>query len=147
MNRLRRTRILVDGDPAVSRDLCAEIESTYPVRVVSAPREVLVMNKVRESAQGTLFYLGEALLTECRVALLEATGIGLLLGAQHRRAFEMAVVDAAFSRDVPLPEQERWTALLEREEERLAELASPLRQRLDATRVDFNSMAWEEDVS
>jgi alpha-D-ribose 1-methylphosphonate 5-triphosphate synthase subunit PhnG len=147
MNRLWRTRILVDGDPALSRDLCAEIESTYPVRVVSAPREVLVMNKVREGACGTLFYLGEALVTECRAALLEVTGIGLLLGSRPRRAFELAVIDAAFSRDVPLPEQERWTALLEREEKRLAEQAALVQRRLDATRVDFNSMAEEAGAS
>jgi alpha-D-ribose 1-methylphosphonate 5-triphosphate synthase subunit PhnG len=147
MSRERRTRILVDGDPALSRELCEQIERDHTVHVVGAPREVLVMNRVRESAQGSLFYLGEALLTECRVTLRETTGIGLLLGSHHRRAFELAVIDAAFSQPAPLPQQARWTALLEREGGRIAAREAHLLQRLDATRVDFAEMSVEEELS
>jgi alpha-D-ribose 1-methylphosphonate 5-triphosphate synthase subunit PhnG len=147
MNRERRTRILIDGDPALSHELCGQIEEDHPVRLVSAPREVLVMNKVRESAQSSLFYLGEALLTECRVMLREVMGIGLILGSHHRRAFELAVIDAAFSQPTPLPKQSQWVALLKQEEERIAAREVQLRKRLDATRVDFADMSTEVESS
>jgi alpha-D-ribose 1-methylphosphonate 5-triphosphate synthase subunit PhnG len=143
MSRSRRTRILVDGNPALGTALCTHIERVHPVRVVSEPREVLVMNQVRDGAKGALFYLGEALLTECRVALGEVIGIGLLLGSQRRRAFELAVIDAAFSQPTPLPEREQWVSLLEQEEKRLAGQTEQQQKRLDATRVDFATMAVE----
>jgi alpha-D-ribose 1-methylphosphonate 5-triphosphate synthase subunit PhnG len=147
MGRERRTRILVDGDPALSRSICEQIEERHTVRLISAPREVLVMNKVRESAGGSLFYLGEALLTECRVALGEVTGFGLLLGSHHRRAFELAVIDAAFGQPEPLPEQAGWVSLLIQEEGRMAAREAQLHQRLDATRVEFAEMSAEEELS
>jgi alpha-D-ribose 1-methylphosphonate 5-triphosphate synthase subunit PhnG len=147
MSRARRTRILVDGDPALSRELCEQIERDHPVRVVGKPREVLVMNQVRESARHSLFYLGEALLTECRVVLGKVTGIGMLLGSQPQRAFELAVIDAAFSQSEPLPQQPHWVALLEREEGHIVAREAHLLQRLDATRVDFTEMSAEEEPS
>jgi alpha-D-ribose 1-methylphosphonate 5-triphosphate synthase subunit PhnG len=143
MSRRRRTQILIDGDPALSHRLCEQITKAYPVRVVGAPREVLVMNRVRESARGSLFYLGEALLSECRVALRDVTGIGLVLGSHHRRAFELAVIDAAFSQPTPLPQQSHWVSLLEREEARIVAQQAQLRQQLESTRVDFGEMSAE----
>ena len=38
------------------------------------------MVKVRESAQRTLFYLGEVLITECKVMINGFLGIGMVKG-------------------------------------------------------------------
>jgi alpha-D-ribose 1-methylphosphonate 5-triphosphate synthase subunit PhnG len=149
MSRLRRTRVLVDGSSGLATELCGRIRQRYAVTTLSEPRELLVVIKVRESAQGSLFYLGEALATECRVRLEgvpgDVPGIGLLLGSERRRAFELAVIDAALSVEEPLPEEPDWTALLEAEEERLAGLARVGRERIGLTRVEFASMLTEEE--
>jgi alpha-D-ribose 1-methylphosphonate 5-triphosphate synthase subunit PhnG len=145
MSRRRRTRVLVDGDPALATALCKRIRQRYNVTTLSEPRELLVMLKVRESAQGSLFYLGEALATECRVQLEGVPGVGLLLGSERRRAFEMAVIDAALSAKEPLTEEADWTALLLAEEARLAELLRVEQTRIEQTRVEFSSMLTEED--
>jgi alpha-D-ribose 1-methylphosphonate 5-triphosphate synthase subunit PhnG len=166
MSRLRRTRVLVDGDPALSTGLCERIRGRYAATTLAHPRELLVVVRVRESAKGSLFYLAEALATECRV-LVEgsaprdgaprdgtsrdgapwgSTGIGLLLGSERRRAFELAVIDAAMSASFPLPEEAEWTALLLAEEQRLARARYAEWERLGQTRVEFSSMLTEEDA-
>jgi alpha-D-ribose 1-methylphosphonate 5-triphosphate synthase subunit PhnG len=109
------------------------------------PHETLVVIKVRESAQGSLFYLGEALATECRVLLDEVTGVGLLLGSERQRAFELAVIDAAMSAPVPLSEEPDWIALLQAEETRLADVLCNGQKRIAQTRVEFSSMLTREE--
>jgi alpha-D-ribose 1-methylphosphonate 5-triphosphate synthase subunit PhnG len=146
MERLRRTRILVDGDPGLSTELCARIRQRYSIVSLVEPREMLVVIRVRESARGSLFYLGEALATECRVLLDEVPGIGLLLGSQRQRAFELAVIDAAMSAPVPLPEELDWVVLLQAEEARLAGALHIGQERIERTRVEFSSMLTQEDL-
>lgn len=143
MGRLQRTRILVEGDPGLSARLCAQALRRHTVVTLAAPHEMLVVLKVRESARGGLFYLGEALATECRVRLGELPGIGLLLGSERQRAFALAVVDAVMSAPAPLPEESGWVALLQAEEARLAAARRIGQERIGRTRVEFSSMARE----
>ena len=158
MKRNRRTRILVEGNPTLARNICVHIRELCDVRVICEPRVVLVMNKVRESAHNSLFYLGEALMTECRVNVSpvnvspvkdsfeeSVTGIGLILGEHRERAFDLAVIDAAFSLPTPLSAHAQWLALLKQEELRLERLKEQRRAELEATRVEFTSMVAEED--
>ena len=159
MSRTRRTRILIDGDPALAQHICAQIERHYVVDLISGPQEVLVMNLVRETARQTLFNLGEALLVECRVeirakacgreadpgASTTAQGIGLLLGRDRCRAYELAVIDAAFALPEAAPEQEQWIRLLEQEEGFLEELRRKGQEILEMTHVEFNSMLTADD--
>ena len=70
MKRYERTRALVEGDPALARAIVCEVErdgAQGAVAVLDEPREELVMVQARETAQGSLFFLGEALMTSCRV--------------------------------------------------------------------------------
>ena len=60
MNRKERTRILVEGSRKVLSRMACEAEQLYAVAMVREPTEELVMLKVREGAQCSLFYLGEA---------------------------------------------------------------------------------------
>ena len=92
LRRYERTRALVEGDPALARAIVHEVEGrrdegAREVTVVDEPREELVMVQVRETAQGTLFYLGEALMTSCRVRVGGHVGRGMILGSDSRRAF------------------------------------------------------------
>ena len=66
MNRKERTRILVEGSRKVLSRMACEAEQLYAVAMVREPTEELVMLKVREGAQCSLFYLGEALMTSVR---------------------------------------------------------------------------------
>jgi alpha-D-ribose 1-methylphosphonate 5-triphosphate synthase subunit PhnG len=146
MARSRRTCILVEGDPLLSTLLCEQIAQECRIETITGPREVLVMNKVRENAQASLFYLGEALLTECRVRLASSvTGIGLILGAHRTRAYELAVIDAAFCLPELLQAQTGWLELLEREEVRLAAVCEQTRGVLAATRVEFSRMLTPDE--
>jgi alpha-D-ribose 1-methylphosphonate 5-triphosphate synthase subunit PhnG len=169
MSRKRRTHILVEGDPLVCHTICEQIEEQCQIHLISGPREVLVMNKVRESAQGSLFYLGEALITECKVEMLApasekgdresdrgtynlspaanspVVGIGLILGENRGRAYELAVIDAAFCLPQPLAGHTDWLRLLKREEARLADARKQEWENYAATRVEFSSMLTEDD--
>ena len=99
MERKVRTRILVEGDRTVLDQLAREIEQMHDVALVKEPTEELVMLRVRESAQRSQFYLGEALMTSCVVRIGDAYGYGMVMGEDHDKAFDLAVVDAAYTLD------------------------------------------------
>ena len=69
MIRKQRTQILIKGSAEVSVNLAQEILTVYEVKTLEEPNNSLVMVKVRESAQRSLFYLGEVLITECKVMI------------------------------------------------------------------------------
>ena len=154
ISRCRRTRILVDGNPELTTQLCQAIEAQANLTITSVPQEVLVMHQVRETAQNSLFYLGEALMTECKVTLTAkyssddknvGYGLGMIMGSNRERAYELAVIDAAFDLSSPLPGQSQWMELLLIEEQQLATRQDLHCQQLDTTRVDFQEMLTEED--
>lgn len=97
MERRKRTRALIEGDRAVLERIACEIQQDHEVRVVREPAGELVMLKVREGARRTQFYLGEALVTSCAVAIDETYGYGMVMGDDEQCAYELALVDAAFS--------------------------------------------------
>ena len=141
MKRYERTRALVEGDPALARAIVCEVErdgAQGAVAVLDEPREELVMVQARETAQGSLFFLGEALMTSCRVRVGDAVGLGLVLGSDRCRAYELAVVDAVFSGAAG----DAWASLraeLARVEARDQREA----RRTAATKVDFSTMKVE----
>lgn len=146
LRRYERTRALVEGDPALARAIVREIEGELgaeaPV-VLDEPREELVMVRVRETAQGSLFYLGEALATSCRVRVGVAMGLGLVLGSDRCRAYELAVIDAAFSGDAGAERAARWDARLADELARIDAREAAEARRAASTRVDFSTMEVE----
>ena len=90
LRRYERTRALVDGDPSLAREIVREVEDELgaeALKVHDEPREELVMVQVRETAQGGLFYLGETLMTSCRVRVGSFVGLGLVLGGDRCRAY------------------------------------------------------------
>ena len=138
MKRNRRMRILIEGSRDIPKKLAQEIENNHSLEIIMKPQGALTMIKMRETAKKSLFYLGEVLVTECKVKVKDQVGIGIVIGMEEDLAYQLAVIDAAFKAD--LSELNRWIQLLEEEERRIE--AS---RRLDAaiiqkTKVNFETM-------
>lgn len=97
MSRRTRTEVLVESAPSLAHELARALEAELPVRVVVPSRQGLVMNQVRETARNSRFYLGEALMSECRVRIGDVEGLGVVLGADGDLARSLAVIDAAYA--------------------------------------------------
>ena len=144
IERRRRTEVLVESERSLAFDLAALIEREVEVTEVVAPRQGLVMCDVRETARNSRFYLGEALMTECRVRIGEVEGLGVTLGGDGVFARALAVVDAAFSLAEPLSiqgEVERRINAAEAELQRMRERDAAL---VLASRVSFDTMGGQD---
>ncbi|HIT44967.1 MAG TPA: phosphonate C-P lyase system protein PhnG [Candidatus Aphodovivens excrementavium] len=146
MKRYERTRVLVEGNPSLASEIVRDVEAGVGgdgapvISVLDEPREELVMVQVRETAQGSLFYLGEALMTSCRVRVGETVGLGLLLGSNRCRAYELAVIDAAFSGPGGAAFAARWDDRLAQEAARIRACEAAEQQLVQRTKVDFSTM-------
>jgi alpha-D-ribose 1-methylphosphonate 5-triphosphate synthase subunit PhnG len=141
MNRERRTRILVRGSASLRGRLAAAIEEAYSVEELADADEGLVMIKARETARGCLYYLGELLVTEAKVRVRGATGLGIIAGFDAEAARALAVIDAACN--ASLPEAVGWEALLLDEESAIAARDEEEAGRVARSRVEFESMDRE----
>jgi alpha-D-ribose 1-methylphosphonate 5-triphosphate synthase subunit PhnG len=111
------------------------------VQMLSAPKPVLLMARVRETVDGELFNLGEILATSCEVSLNGTPGWGTVLGDDPERSLCAAVLDAAVRGAVPagVAEEVRGELALQ-----LAFAREARRERwaaVGATRVEFEEMA------
>ena len=144
ISRRRRTEVLVESDPSLAADLAALVEREVEAVETVAPRQGLVMCDVRETARNSRFYLGEALMTECRVRIGDVEGLGVVLGGDGRLAHALAVVDAAFSLPQPLSvagELERRIETASRELDRSRARAA---SQVMASRVSFDTMGGQD---
>jgi len=142
MNRKKRTAILIQGSRHLSRQIANEVLNSYPVRVIEEPHNGLVMIKVREGAKNSLFYLGELLITECKVQIGSAIGIGIVKGEERELAFHLAVIDAAYNSR--LPETTGWQELLVLEEASIAGVKAQAASQILKTQVAFEIMDAKE---
>lgn len=140
MKRKERTRVLVDGNRELLSRMAHEAEQRFAVAVVKEPAEELVMLKMREDAQRSLFYLGEALMTSCTVRIGQVHGYGMVLGDDRDKARDLAVVDAAYVACGDESLRRGWDAALAAERQRLDELMLDHSEALLRTQVDFSTM-------
>lgn len=138
MTRRERTKILIKGSKDVSEKFAQDILGKYDVKTVEEANNGLVMVKVREKAQRSLFYLGEVLITECKVMLNGSLGIGIIQGLEPELAYHLAIIDAAYN--ASLPESQEWTNVLRLEEERIKEKAAEQNSLVLKTKVNFETM-------
>lgn len=138
MIRKLRTEILIKGSTEVSAKLAQEILMVYEVTTIEESNNSLVMVKVRESAKRSLFYLGEVLITECKVMLDGAIGIGMVKGHEPALAYNLAIVDAAYKAN--LPETKEWTNILLLEEVHINHQSEALKNKILKTKVNFATM-------
>jgi len=139
MRRRQRTELLIEGPRELAAQFAAEILNRYEVTMVEEPNHGLVMVKVRETAKKSLFYLGEVMVTECKVRIGETLGIGIVKGHEPELVYALAVIDAAFNAD--LLETKRWTELLHTEERKLELQRADRMVGVLKTRVSFETMA------
>jgi alpha-D-ribose 1-methylphosphonate 5-triphosphate synthase subunit PhnG len=138
MERSRRTRVLVEGSSDLRRRLCLRVEERRDVEVLEEPDCGLIMLKMRETAKNGLFHIGELLVTEAKVRVAGAVGIGIIAGDRPEAARELAIVDAAFN--AGMDEVAEWEALLLEEEKRISRRESIEASRVALTKVAFESM-------
>ena len=138
MTRARRTRILVDGHEGLRARLAAAVTAAADVHEVSAPTEGLVMLTTRDTARGVLFHLGELLVTEARARIGTVVGTGLAAGSCPEKAWQLAVIDAAYRASLPITGG--WDTDLRAEERRLQVERSREEAGIAATRVSFETM-------
>jgi alpha-D-ribose 1-methylphosphonate 5-triphosphate synthase subunit PhnG len=144
VKREDRTRVLIEGNSAIAQRIAAEIEDAYEVTVLEPPHEELIMLKIRESAQNSLFYLCEALMSSCQIRIDATVGTGMVLGDRRNLAYNLALIDGAFSAQKDSACIARWTRAIEDEQERIKEKDAIDAQLLERTRVDFSTMEVDE---
>jgi alpha-D-ribose 1-methylphosphonate 5-triphosphate synthase subunit PhnG len=86
--------VLCECDLEPLAGLVRDLEREHTVTVVKAPSVCLTMIRTQDSLEKQEFYLGEALTTECEVAVDGEPGYGLCLGEEPVRCYAIAVVDA-----------------------------------------------------
>lgn len=144
ISRRERTEVLIEGDRALARDLAALIERAAEVVEVVAPHQGLVMCDVRETARNSRFYLGEALMTECRVRIGDVEGLGVVLGTDGALAHDLAVVDAAYALEEPLAVMAELDRRIACAQAALAERREREAARIMASRVSFDTMGGQD---
>jgi alpha-D-ribose 1-methylphosphonate 5-triphosphate synthase subunit PhnG len=105
-----RDHVLCECDLEPLRELVAGIEERHSVSIVKEPAVCLTMIRAEDSLEKQEFYLGEALTTECEVAVDGHPGFGVCLGEEPVRGYCLAVVDALLDAG-PHPEIERFVDL------------------------------------
>lgn len=105
-DRNRRFSILAQAaDPATALlDLAERVltESGEAVAVVTPPQVGMVMLRLREPVDGTVFNAGEVLVTEARVMLGTHDGYAMRLGRAPELTLAAALLDAAVEGEHPL---------------------------------------------
>ena len=100
-------------------------------------RTGLVMLPYTDSAEGTIFHLGEVLISEAHIRIENgAEGYGMTLGRDLEQAMAVAVLDAALTAKIMTDEIERFVgeqAKLQRESDEL------LLRQVQATRIEMET--------
>lgn len=132
------TKLLIEVGETEAYKLAAEIEAAYTIQEIQAPRQGLAMVKMRESAQQSLFYIGEVLITETKVKIGETFGKGLVREANEPFSRALAIIDAAITAE--LPETTTWQQTFKQLEEKLQQQQQALTCSIERTKVHFDSM-------
>ena len=136
--RPSRPRVLLAGDRPLAFEMADELEMTYEFVQVIEPRIGMTLLKMRETAQNSLFYLGEVLMTEAKVDLDGCIGFGLVTGEEKELAQKLAIIDAAYIKGAS--ELNKGGARLGDAEERLEQRKIEEQCQLEETKVRFDTM-------
>lgn len=103
-----------------------------PVEVLQN-RTGLAIVPMRDSAQGTTFYLGEVLIAEAHVRLAVTDGYAACVGRDLEQALAAAILDAATAAGVL---EEQIARFVEWQSRQAAERDTALLRQVEATRID-----------
>lgn len=126
------TRAPAGAVKAFVEDLLPELE---PVEVLRN-RTGLAMMPMRETAQGSSFYLGEILLAEAYVRAAGAEGYAACVGRDLERALALALIDAAHRAGVA---GSAILAFAQAQSAAQAEEDTSLEREVGKTRVDLET--------
>jgi alpha-D-ribose 1-methylphosphonate 5-triphosphate synthase subunit PhnG len=108
------------------------------VKLISGPRQGLVMLRVRETVADSLFNAGEVLVTEVKLELDGQFGFGMIVGDRPRHAMGIALVDAALRKGGAVAD---WlTQELTILDQQIAARNQKEQALVAATRVEFERM-------
>lgn len=138
MKRLERTKILVHCEKKFLEEWVEQLQACAQFRVLEEPSNSLTMVKMRESAQHSLFYLCEVLISEARVECCGNIGIGLLQGNDFDKALQLAIIDAAYQANLPIVE--RLDQALEVEAKHQEKEMAKKAMSIQKTKVHFDTM-------
>ncbi|MEK4629088.1 MULTISPECIES: phosphonate C-P lyase system protein PhnG [unclassified Solibacillus] len=138
MNRATRTKLLINVGRKQAIDMAQTMIENYEVFDLQPAREGLVMIKLRESAQQSLFYIGEVLVTEAKVKLQNALGVGLVIEHEPELARALAIIDAAYNAN--LPEIEEWEVILNELQLLQQQAQQEVKRSIERTKVQFDTM-------
>ncbi len=144
LTRRERTQVLVDSGPSLACELAELIEAQTPATDVTAPHQGLVMCQVRETARNSRFYLSEVLVTESRVRIGDAEGLGVLLGTDAAHARALAVIDAAYAQEEALECTSEVERRITDARVRLACRTVADDARTYVSRVEFDEMSGQD---
>src|SRR5262249_19141430 len=86
--------VLCECDLPPLQELVTDLERLHTITIIKGPAVGLTMIRGGDSLDRRGFYLGEALTTECEVAVDGTVGYGVCLGDEPVRGYCLAVVDA-----------------------------------------------------
>jgi alpha-D-ribose 1-methylphosphonate 5-triphosphate synthase subunit PhnG len=139
--RKKRTEIMAECEAQDLKSISKLVEEHHEVKILEKPNSGLVMVKMRESAQKHLFYLGEVFVTECKVVIGETVGLGVIRGSHLKKAYFMAVVDAAYNAQIT--ETDKLDRMLKDLGEKVAKKRARNTARILQTKVDFETLDEE----
>lgn len=138
MKRKERTQILVHCRGSFLRKWAKRLEEEAEMKMIEEPSMGLVMIQMRESGKQSLFYPGEILVSEAKVECKGIVGIGILNGNELQKAYDLAVIDAAYgARLAPIQDLEKD---LMKEQKRQMEQKKMQMQKILETKVNFETM-------
>jgi phosphonate C-P lyase system protein PhnG len=137
-NRYDNDTVLCECDLPTLQRFVEELETRHEVKLIKAPGICLTMVRAEDSLEKQEFFLGEALTSECEVAVDGAPGYGLCLGEEPVRAYCIAVCDALLQggREVPVALAE----FVATEREKLSARETEEFNHILRTQVDFKLM-------
>lgn len=104
--------------------------------IVHESRTGLVMLPMRDTAGGTVFHLGEVLVSEAHISQGETIGYGMRRGRDLEAAMAMALIDLAVAKDI---NAEACATFCAQEAAVQAEEDRQTLRRVEATRVDMET--------
>jgi len=141
-NDMKHYSILANCSEEQACDVAALVAQNHmqsQIKLLSGPRQGLVMLRVRETVADSLFNAGEVLVTEVKLELDGQFGFGMVLGNNPRRAMAVALVDAALRKE-NTPYHEQLTRQLAYLEQDIRQNNQRMQALVATTKVDFDRM-------
>ncbi len=100
MNKKRLFKIMANAEAGVLKKISDNLSSRYETIIIKEPSKTLTMVKMREPVKETLFYIGEVIVCDSIVDLKGTKGFAVTMGDDFDKVLSMAIIDAAFNKNV-----------------------------------------------